>query len=74
MLIILSIIICAIFIYTLSKKIKERRIPSLPLTTAKYTRRRRIIIINDNDEEETKKKIENLIKNSLSSQIYNENI
>ncbi len=72
-LIILFIIICSCFIYTLSKKIKERRMPSLPLATNRYTRRR-IIIINENNEEETKKKIENLIKNSLSSQIYNEKI
>lgn len=72
-LIILFIIICSCFIYTLSKKIKERRMPSLPLAANRHVRRR-IIIINDNDEEETKKKIENLIKNSLSSQIYDKNI
>ena len=71
-LIILFVVICSLFIYSLSKKIKERRRrPSFPLSPF---RERRIVIINDYDEEENKKKIENMIKNYLSSQMYNERI
>jgi hypothetical protein len=70
-LIILFVAICALFICTISKKIKERRRDSFPL---RPMRERRMIIININVEEENKIKIENLIKNCLSSQIYNENI
>ena len=68
-LIILFVAICALFICTISKKIKERRRDSFPL---RPMRERRMIIINYNVEEENKIKIENLIKNCLSSQIYNE--
>ena len=66
-LIILLVLICSLFICSLYKKIKERRRPSFPLV---QNRERRMIIINDYDEEENKKNIQNMIKNNLSSQIY----
>lgn len=69
-LVIVFIITCTIFIISLSKKARERR-------TSIHFGERRIIVLNDNDngknEEENKKKVENLIKSSLTSQIYNEN-
>ena len=70
-LIILFVLICSLFICSLTKKIKERRRPSSPLT---QYRERRMIIINDYDEVENKKNIQNMIKNNLSSQIYDKKI
>jgi hypothetical protein len=71
LLIILFIIICFIFIYTITKKLKERRRPPFP---SRPLRERTMIIINDYDEEETKKKIENMIKKNLSSQVFSESL